>query len=684
MRVGIRLAISALVLTSILVSALGVHALWWRTADDTSQTLASTINTQIVSAVEQELISITTEAKSIYIAISTMIVKNVLPVNDADKREFTFLSQLIAQPTISWVMFGWPDGEFFAAHKLGDSTVETIKVDRAMGMSQQQINRYELVEGDVKLEEHRLGSTSYAVTQQEWFTTAIQSEGSQWFKIETFPEGNRPSAGLAGPVEIGKDERGVLGVMIEYARLSRFLSQLTVGKSGAAFLLDRDGSTIAAPDAGASEVTPRRADQPLLPVALSAIKQSVSAPDFDERSVRRVREIRNDEAYAVTLTPLAFPGWYLATVIPEAEFLGPVQATVRKLVMALAALIVAAGLLSAWLAQRLIGAPLVEVASEIKHVQHFDLDKVTRHTSRIDEIQNLSSAIADMAGGLSAFRKYIPADLVNTLVNSGIEARPDGSIRPMTVMFADVAGFTGLSERLGNQIIPLLSRYLDLMSKEISAQNGTVDKFIGDAVMAFWGAPAENPDHALAACKAALGGLRALRDANVIDDQGEPLKIRIGINSGDMLVGNIGSDVRLNYTVIGDAVNVASRLESANKSYGTDIIIGDETRRLAGDRIYVRELDLLAVYGRASGMAIYELLGIASEDEDPSTWTRFNEQGLKAYRARDFAGAIASFTQLLDLRPGDRPARAMIARCRQYQTSPPGDDWDGMTVAQSK
>jgi len=129
---------------------------------------------------------------------------------------------------------------------------------------------------------------------------------------------------------------------------------------------------------------------------------------------------------------------------------------------------------------------------------------------------------------------------------------------------------------------------------------------------------------------------------------------------------------------------VASRLESANKNYGSDIIIGDETRRLAGDRIYVRELDLLAVYGRAGGMAIYELLGIAGEDEDPSHWTRFSEQGLAAYRARDFAAAIACFAKLLDVRPDDRPALAMIERCHQYQESPPGDDWNGMTVAQSK
>ena len=310
------------------------------------------------------------------------------------------------------------------------------------------------------------------------------------------------------------------------------------------------------------------------------------------------------------MTPLTFPGWTLATVIPEAEFLGPIETTIQRLLIGLAVLILAAGVLSAWLARRVIAQPLITVVDELGHVERFELDQVRRHPSRLAELENLSNAIADMAAGLAAFRKYIPADLVKMLVSEGIEPHPGGSIRSLTVLFADIAGFTGLSERLGDRIIPLLSSYLDTMSREVSAHGGTIDKFIGDAVMAFWGAPAANADHAVDACRAALACQRALAASGLADDQGRPLKMRIGINSGDMLVGNIGSEFRLNYTVIGDAVNVASRLEGANKEYGTDIIIGEETRRLAGDRVQVRELDRLMVYGREGGLAIYELLGV--------------------------------------------------------------------------
>jgi adenylate cyclase len=354
------------------------------------------------------------------------------------------------------------------------------------------------------------------------------------------------------------------------------------------------------------------------------------------------------------------------------------------LLVGIAILIVFAGILSAWLAQRLITAPLIKVVNEIRHIERFDLDKVERHSSKLTEIQNLSGAIADMALGLAAFRKYIPADLVKRLISDGTGARLGGAVRPMSVMFVDLAGFTGMSERLGDRIIPLLSRYFDCVSTQVQTYQGTIDKFIGDAVMAFWGAPALNSDHAVDCCRAALASQRAVRELGLVDDTGGPLKIRIGINSGDMLVGNIGSEVRLNYTVIGDAVNIASRLESTNKIYGSQIIIGPETRRLAGERICVRELDRLAVYGRAGGLQIYELLGMAGEFTEESGWVAHYELGLAAYRARDFAGAIPEFEKVITLRSQDQASSIMIERCKRQLEAPAGEEWDDTAVALTK
>jgi adenylate cyclase len=681
MRIGIRSAISALVLTSIVVSAVGVHLLWWRTAQQVSQTLADTINDQIVSAVGDELQSITTEARSSMMAVRTLLVEKVFEARDARKREVVFLSQLLSQPTISWVAFGWPDGSFFAGQKLGDTVIEMLEIS---GDSKLRINRYEFEGNDLKLKASWVEDTEYAVTDQAWFREAIRSNDEHWSTLTTHPNGERLAAAFAAPIDIDHKPAGVVAIIIELTRVSNFLSQLTVGKSAGAFILDRDGGVVAAPDPDASEVKALKTDHPLFPVAVDAMRHAGSAYDPGSGEAFHSQVTREGKAYQAVLTPISFPGWSLVTVVPESEFLGPVQMTIRKLLIGLAVLIVFAGLLSAWLAQRLIAAPLIKVMGEIRHVERFDLDKVERHPSRLTEIENLSGAIGDMAQGLAAFRKYIPADLVKRLISDGNGARLGGAVRPMSVLFIDLAGFTGMSERLGDRIIPLLSRYFDSVSAQIQAQGGTIDKFIGDAVMAFWGAPAANPDHAVDCCRAALACQRAVAEAGLVDDNGQRVKIRIGVNSGDMLVGNIGSEVRLNYTVIGDAVNIASRLESTNKVYGSTIIIGPETRRLAGERIVVRELDRLAVYGRAGGLQIYELLGMEGEFADSLDWAKSYEAGLAAWRARDFSAAIGAFEKVLEIRKDDTASSVMIERCKQQLANPAGDDWDATTVALTK
>ena len=408
MRIGIRLAISGLVLASIVVSAVGVHVLWWRTAEANSHALAETINEQIVSAVEKELMAITTEAAAAHTAIRTLFVQNVLQTREADKREFVFLAQLQAQPGISWVAFGWPDGAFFAAHKLGDLGLEMMEIAPVDGVVKRRIDQYQVVVGDIEFQKRRFENTDYSVTAQEWYRKSIQADEPNWFEISALPVGMRPSIAYAGPIDVYQKRQGVLAVIIENTRLAQFLSQLSVGKSGAAFILGRAGAVVAAPDPDADEVNMQRADQPLLPIAQAAVKQSGSLYGSDSKTAHPMRLVAAGEAYAVTLTPLKFPGWTLAIVIPEAEFLGPIETTIRRLLVGLAVLIVAAGILSAWLARRLIAGPLITVIDELRHVERFELDQVQRVPSHLIELANLSGAIADMARGLSAFRNIFP------------------------------------------------------------------------------------------------------------------------------------------------------------------------------------------------------------------------------------------------------------------------------------
>lgn len=671
--VSIRLAVSALVLTAILLTAALSSLLWWRTAEATSRQLASTINEQIVAAVRKEVAAIVAEAHAAHTAIRTLFLQNVLDTREADKREFVFLSQLQSQATISWVAFGWPDGSFFAAHKLGDGHLEMMEISLTDHPGQRRVDEYDVVPGDIEFASRRFEPTGFRVAERSWFKTGIAASGPQWFRVADHPIGERPSIAFAGPIDVYQDRQGVLAIIIEYTRLARFLSQLEVGRTGAAFILDDGGELVAAPDKDADELHAAHGEQQLLPLAQMAL---ATAGGKGRTEAWRGRLTANHAAYEVALTPLSFPGWSLATVIPEAEFLGPVETTLRRLIVGLAVGAVLAAVASAMLARSVIAAPLSRVVGELRHVETFALEQVRRHPSRLKEIASLSGAIAEMAAGLSAFRKFIPADLVRSLLRQGVEAKPGGAIQELSVMFVDIAGFTGLSERMGDRVVPLLSRYLDLASEAIVANGGTIDKFIGDAVMAFWGAPRPQRDHALSCCRAALDCQRAIAQSGLADDLGHALQIRIGINSGRMLVGNIGSELRLNYTVIGDAVNVASRLEGANKSYGTQILIGEATERLARGAILAREIDGIAVYGREEGLSVYELIAIAGEESSEETgWIARYEQGLANYRARRFAAALADFEDVLKQCGHDRPAELMRERCRQLAEAAPDAAW---------
>src|ERR1700741_5227798 len=175
-RIGIRLAVSALVLASIVITAVGVHLLWWRTAEATSHTHAATINEQIVSAVEKELDSIPKQARAAHTAISTLFVQHVLDTREADKREFVFLSQLQAQPSISWVAFGWPDGSFFAAHKLGDRHLEMMEISKTDHPGLRRVDEYLVIPGDIEFEKRRFEPTDFLLTDQDWFKNGLAAK----------------------------------------------------------------------------------------------------------------------------------------------------------------------------------------------------------------------------------------------------------------------------------------------------------------------------------------------------------------------------------------------------------------------------------------------------------------------------------------------------------------------------
>ena len=215
--VTVSIAVSALVLTAILLTAAVSSLVWWRTAEAVSQQLASTINAQIVAAVRKEVSAIVDEALAAHTAIRTLFLQNVLDTREADKREFVFLSQLQSQATISWAAFGWPDGSFFAAHKLGDRHLEMMEISLADHPGQRRVDEYEVIPGDIEFEHRRFEPTDFRVSDQTWFKAGITAAEPQWFKLLNHPIGERPSIAFAGPIDVYQERQGVLAIIIEYA-----------------------------------------------------------------------------------------------------------------------------------------------------------------------------------------------------------------------------------------------------------------------------------------------------------------------------------------------------------------------------------------------------------------------------------------------------------------------------------
>jgi len=286
------------------------------------------------------------------------------------------------------------------------------------------------------------------------------------------------------------------------------------------------------------------------------------------------------------------------------------------------------------------------------------------------------------------FSHYMSDLLIQDLLKNPEKLRLGGERRVLTVFFSDLAGFTSLSEKLTPEVVvTLLNRYLTAMTDIILASGGLIDKYEGDAIMAFWGAPLPQDDHAIRACLAALDNQARLAELRqeFIQAGLPPVYARIGINTGEMIIGNMGSSQRFDFTVIGDSVNLASRLEGAGKEYGASIILSEETYRLAEERVEVRELDLLRVKGKEFPVRIYELLSRKGElNETKGRVVRLFTEGLKHYRQQQWSEALSLFQQVSALVPEDGPAKTFIRRCEEFMEMPPPADWDGVYRLASK
>lgn len=277
-----------------------------------------------------------------------------------------------------------------------------------------------------------------------------------------------------------------------------------------------------------------------------------------------------------------------------------------------------------------------------------------------------------------AFGHYVNKTVVDQILKDPKMLELGGAKREVTAFFSDIAGFTSISEKMEpGQLVNFLNRYLDDMTTVILNQHGTLDKYEGDAIMAFWGAPIPATDHAKNACLAALENQKKLAEfRQECEKQGLPsIHIRIGINSGDVIAGNMGSETRFDYTIMGDNVNLASRLESINKQYGTEVMISEMTYEQIKEDFVCRELDQIRVKGKDQPVRVYELIGKKGEVESgKESIIKLFAEALDLYRKKDFNTAMQKFSAV----PNDPPSQVFVDRCAEFIKNPPAANWDGV------
>jgi adenylate cyclase len=588
-----------------------------------------------------------------------------------------FLAILAANPQFTWVSYSDASGEFTGVYHPPAGGVRTNHSRIADGKTV--LDEYDVdAAGAWTLFRHE-PDTGYDPRKRPFYGLAAAAKAGAWTEPYVFV-GKTPVPGItyAEPLVVDGELRGVVTIDFDLGRLTDLVRALAVSEHGRVAIVSADGIVLAHPTA---------------PVVAANGTDLVHADALADPAARAILAAGDGitEGVLVDGTPylarsLKVPGglpWRVLVFAPESDFTASVRGRIASsLLISLAAVVVA--VLVAWLLAHRVSDPLTALAGEMAQVGEFRIDDRGRPATMFREIEMMNAALVRMKGGLRSFARYVPRDLVRAVLASGHEASLSGEVKELTVFFSDLAGFTTLAESMApDALVRLLGDYFDGASKIIAHEGGTVDKYLGDGIMAFWGAPLPQPEHAIRSCAAALACQRQVRE---LAAKGTQLTVRIGLATGDVLVGNIGSPERMNYTVMGDTANLAARLESLNKQYGTGVMIGEGTFQQAGTRIVARPLDVVAVKGKQRGVRVYELLAMTGDgDADAEAIAADSTVALDAYLAKDFMAAVAAWQKVLDRRPGDRAATLMRDRALGYVETPPDrGSWTGVTVATEK
>lgn len=447
-----------------------------------------------------------------------------------------------------------------------------------------------------------------------WYVGTVKKGGIFWTGIYPFFAMKEYGISVGNPmIDRNGELKGVVAIDLPFIFLSKFIEQETVGKTGKAFLINDQGKILAPITLPGDEK-----NQEALASIISDVFRAYVAKNQDEE---RFIVSHNHEKYLTYISklPLAFhENWRIVIVAPLDDFIGDTLLMQKQLLIITLCILIVTSFIIVKYAER-ISSPIAILSKEVDKIGRLDLKSDRQIRSNIKEILLIENAVDALRRAVNSFAKYIPKEIVLDLFQKKEEILLGGEKQELTIFFSEISGFSDIAESLSIDLLSqLLTEYLDKMSRIILRSNGTIDKFLGNGIMAFWGAPIPTSDHAANACTAALlckAMIASLNQKHV--DAGMPEFVtQFGINTGMAIVGNIGTQERMNYTAIGDAVNITSRLEHIDTLYRTSILISENVHKQLNDQFVMRPLDVITVKGKAQKIKIYELVGKFGEDKE--------------------------------------------------------------------
>lgn len=537
----------------------------------------------------------------------------------------------------------------------------------------------------------------YDPRTRPWYLQALHSP--QAIVTDYYSFAVVPSVGLTVAKRVGDAPGTVFAADLTMSSVSRYLAsvlsaQVSATHNAKIALFHLDGRLLAHSDAAAYERAIAVGGAPRVPgvgeVGAGVMEVVLARHRAVPQAQLRVTDRRGMEwlVHVARLAPAFGEGARLAIAIPVEDILGPLAHNAREtLLVSLGMVLIFLPLV--YLAAGAVSAPLARLTVEIAAIRGFDLTPTPPVRSLIAEIQDLASALAATKSMLGAFAKYVPKNLVRRIVRKGKEPKLGGERRPVTVFFSDVRDFTTISEQVPpERLMEFTSEYLEGMVNLILAEGGTVDKFVGDQIMAYWNAPTPDPRHAAHASRAVL---RCRDWSNERNErwarEGQPvLYTRFALHLGDAVVGNVGSSDRMDYTVVGATVNLGSRIEGLNKIYGTQVLVTRPVAEAIGPAFVLRPVDRVLPKGAVHPLDVFELKGVRADDEAADlavdahvialceAWSDFYQQ----YLARDWLAAQAALGQFEDRFGEDALGRMYASRLKDFATNPPPGDWDGV------